>query len=71
MPGQCCHPLPRQQHQPRPLKLGRCCVADESSQFGGGERELRNIIIFKTNKCTDITVMTTRHYVPGGEIATE
>ena len=54
-----------------PFKLGRCCVADESSQFGGGERELRNIIIFKTNKRTDITVMTTRHYVPGGERATE
>ena len=49
------------------LSFGRwcCCVADEGSEFGGGERELRNIIILKTNKRMHITVIATSHYVPG------
>ena len=48
------------------LPLGRCCVADQGSEFGGGNRELRNIIIFEINKRTHITVTATRRYVPGG-----
>ena len=66
MPGQCCHPLPRQQHLPRPPQA-RPVLCSRREQSVWRRRELRNIIIFKTNKCTDITVMTTRHYVPGGE----
>ena len=46
-----------------PLQPDWCCVASEGSEFRGGKREFRNII-FKINKRTHITVITTCHQVP-------